>query len=588
MFARIRAMLESLRATGQDATFDFFVLSDTRDPDIWLEEEWHWLRLQSELTRQGAVYYRRRSENKGRKAGNIADFCERWGSDYRFMIVLDADSLMDAEVFVELVYRMDADPELGLLQTPTLPLGDRSLLSRCQQFAAKLCTPMLAEALEWFSADGGNYWGHNAIIRTAVFTRFCGLGDLPGKAPLGGQILSHDFVEAALMQRAGYKVRLATDLTASYEQCPTTLPLFAQRDQRWCQGNLQHIRLIVSRRIPLSNRFHFATGVMAFASSPLWMAFLVVGVLTRCVSSLKDSPAAVEATSGFASWSAITVFALIMLMLIAPRVWGSLLAIRDPKTRRGFGGVVTLIRSLILEFAVSVLIAPIMMAFHTLFIVSTLAGHRVEWNSQSRSDTGVGWQQAWYAHRGQTIAGIVSTILAALFIPDALPWLSPILAGLILSVPISMLVSNAAFGDWLKQRGLLLVPEEIESPAIVQQFDHALEEIRDLDRPPRSELFHQLLDDPLWLRSHLSMLDSTAAAKTAPPTTVQETEALIRRGDWDDVTTPHKQAVLVDPTALAELHHTVWSLRSLHLMSQNRVSVQLQPSITEVLAGEGK
>ena len=122
------------------------------------------------------------------------------------MIVLDADSLMDAEVFVELVYRMDADPELGLLQTPTLPLGDRSLLSRCQQFAAKLCTPMLGEALEWFSADGGNYWGHNAIIRTAVFTRFCGLGDLPGKAPLGGQILSHDFVEAALMQRAGYKV----------------------------------------------------------------------------------------------------------------------------------------------------------------------------------------------------------------------------------------------------------------------------------------------------------------------------------------------------------------------------------------------
>jgi membrane glycosyltransferase len=222
VFARIVAMFNSLQALGHAETFDFFVLSDTRDPDIWLEEEWHWLRVQSQLVRTGKVFYRRRTNNVGCKAGNIADFCEHWGADYRFMIVLDADSLMDGQVMVELVRRMESDPHLGLLQTPTLPLGDRSLLSRCQQFSARLCTPILAEALNWFSGDGGNYWGHNAIIRTAAFTRFCGLGELPGKPPLGGPILSHDFLEAALMQRAGYKVRLATDLTASYELCPSS------------------------------------------------------------------------------------------------------------------------------------------------------------------------------------------------------------------------------------------------------------------------------------------------------------------------------------------------------------------------------
>jgi membrane glycosyltransferase len=587
VFARIRAMLQSLRAAGHDSKFDFFVLSDTRDPDIWLEEEWHWLELQSELTRPGAVYYRRRSENTGRKAGNIADFCEHWGADYRYMVVLDADSLMDAETFVELVYRMDADPQLGLLQTPTLPLGDRSLLSRCQQFAAKLCTPMLCEALEWFSADGGNYWGHNAIIRTAVFTRFCGLSELPGKPPLGGPILSHDFVEAALMQRAGYKVRLATDLTASYEECPSTLPLFAQRDQRWCQGNLQHARLIISRRIPSSNRFHFATGVMAYISSPLWLSFLIVGLAARFASAIKSDTAVVEAVPDHSHWYAIGVFATVMSMLVAPRIWGAMLAARDRKTRAGFGGVLRLARSVMLEFVVSVLIAPIMMAFHTLFVVSTLAGHRVEWNAQSRSETGVGWRQAWYAHRSQMIAGVLATALAAAFVPDALPWLSPILFGLVFSIPISMLASHARFGEWLKGHGLLQIPEETDPPEILQLFEQTLNDNHRAECPPRSTVFHGLLDDPIWLRSHLSMLAATNTVKPAPPELVQECETLIRRGDWSELPKQLKQILLADPEALTELHHTTWSMRSLELMSHDRVSVQIQPDVVEALANEG-
>ncbi|HYO23899.1 MAG TPA: glucans biosynthesis glucosyltransferase MdoH, partial [Lacipirellulaceae bacterium] len=280
VFARVRAMLKSLERTGRAGSFDFFLLSDTTNPDIWLEEQWHWLELQRELKRPTAVYYRRRSRNAHRKAGNIKDFCERWGALYPLMVVLDADSLMDGATLVELVRRMDEDPQLGLLQTPTLPLGDRSLLSRCQQFAARLCGGLLACGLDWYSGDGGNYWGHNAILRTEAFTRHCGLSDLPGRAPLGGEILSHDFVEAALMQRAGYKVRLACDLTASYEQCPGTLPSYAQRENRWCQGNLQHARLIVSRAMPLSNRFHFLTGVLAYVSAPLWLAFMALSVWT--------------------------------------------------------------------------------------------------------------------------------------------------------------------------------------------------------------------------------------------------------------------------------------------------------------------
>jgi membrane glycosyltransferase len=581
-----RAMLASLEATGQDATFDFFVLSDTRDPDIWLEEEWHWLRLRDELAREGSVYYRRRGKNTGRKAGNIADFCERWGANYRYMVVLDADSLMDGEVLVELVYRMDSDPQLGLLQTPTLPLGDRSLMSRCQQFAAKLCTPLLAEALEWFSGSGGNYWGHNAIIRTAAFTRFCGLSELPGKPPLGGQILSHDFVEAALMRRAGFKVRMATDLTASYEECPTTLPLFAQRDQRWCQGNLQHARLVVSRRMPLSSRFHFATGVMAFVSSPLWLTFLVVGVLAQCVGFVKGSASEAASVIDHGASYAVAVFAAIMLMLVAPRIWGALLAARDSKMRAGFGGAIGLARSVVLEFLVSVFIAPIMMAFHTLFVLSTLAGHRVEWNAQSRSATGVGWRQAWYAHRDQTIAGIAATALVAVFIPGALWWLSPILVGLVFSVPICMLVSNAAVGAWLKRRGWLQIPEEVEPPPIVRQFDQALYDARHLGCPARPEMFQRMLDDPLWLRGHLAMLQATGSARAAANESIKECESLIQEDSWHAMSATLKREMLADTDALVELHRTVWTMRSVHLMSQDRLCVQVQPSVAATLLSE--
>lgn len=568
VFARIRAMLKSLESIRRQGAFDFFVLSDTTNPDIWLQEEWHWLRLQQELSRPTAVYYRRRSKNEHRKAGNIEDFCERWGASYRLMVVLDADSLLDGEVLVELVRRMEADPKLGLLQTPTLPLGDRSLLSRCQQFAAKLCCPLLAEGLDFFSGDGGNYWGHNAIIRTTAFTRHCGLSDLPGAPPLGGEILSHDFVEAALMQRAGYKVCLASDLTASYEQSPTTLPEFAQRDQRWCQGNLQHTRLVVSRRIPLSNRFHFATGVMAFVSSPLWLTFLLLGALAWLVDPAESSTAHGDEWVEIHGWLAAGVFALVMLMLLAPRVWGAILAAQAPSGLAGYGGEDRLVGSLLLEFLVSVLLAPIMMAFHTLFVVSTLFGRRVEWSSQNRSDAGVSFRQAWQVHRGQMFAGIVATIIVATLMPKALLWLSPVLFGLVFSIPISMAVSSARLGSWFKQRRLLLVPEEIERPAIVHRFERELTQTESLGGPAKSDVFRQLLRDPNWLRSHLATLQATSETARAPRRMVRKVAARITNSEWASLTDGQKRTILSDPAALDVLHRYVWRIQAPQLAAE--------------------
>jgi len=208
-----------------------------------------------------------------------------------------------------------------------------------------------------------------------------------------------------------------------------------------------------------------------------------------------------------------------------------------------------------------------MMLFHTRFIVSTLAGHRVEWNAQSRNSSGISWRQAWAIHRGQTITGILATILIAWLIPDALLWFSPILIGLVFAVPISVLVSDAALGESLKQSGWLQIPEEVELPEIVERYRHALGKIHDLNCPRRDRLFHKLLDDPIWLRNHLSMIEATDGTSTAPATSIAKCEALIRGDDWTGLPNPLKQEMLTDPSALTEMHQIVWSMRSLNYAS---------------------
>ena len=289
VFARVHAMVTSLKKHDSDTGTEragkvhFYVLSDTTDPEIWLAEELAWSRLNQQLAAEPddhtpSIFYRHRAKNESRKAGNIADFCERWSDPYDCMIILDADSLLEAKTIYTMVDTMADEPELGILQVPPVPIGRESLFARLQQFSAAAYGQISCRGFDAWAGDQGNYWGHNAILRIKAFRESCDLPILPGSAPLGGEILSHDFVEAALMVRDGWKVRLANDLAGSYEECPTTLTDYAMRDQRWCQGNLQHSRLIVSEGFHWVSRLHFISGVLAYAASPLWLAWIALSV----------------------------------------------------------------------------------------------------------------------------------------------------------------------------------------------------------------------------------------------------------------------------------------------------------------------
>jgi membrane glycosyltransferase len=271
----LRATYESLARTGQLDKFDFFILSDSTNLDRWVEEEQNWCELVRDLDALGKIYYRRRLFNEARKSGNVRDFLNTWGKRYRYFICCDADSVMRGETLVDLVKLMEAHPTTGLIQTVPSLVNAESLFGRIQQFANRLYAPVFISGLNYWALDFGNYWGHNAIIRTEPFMQFCDLPHLPGRKPFGGQILSHDFVEAALMLRENWQVWMAYDLEGSYEESPQSLIDNAQRERRWCQGNLQHSLVIFAKGLRGVSRLHLIFGIFGYVASPLWLAFLI-------------------------------------------------------------------------------------------------------------------------------------------------------------------------------------------------------------------------------------------------------------------------------------------------------------------------
>ncbi|MEZ5502478.1 MAG: glucans biosynthesis glucosyltransferase MdoH [Halioglobus sp.] len=344
VFAGVRAIWRSLEKTGKAETFDFFILSDTRDVDTWIREETEWYRLCNETGAHGRIFYRNRKDNTARKSGNIADFVERWGANYRYMIVLDADSIMAGDTLVKMVRLMEANPDTALIQAPPLPVNRETLFARILQFASTAYGPLFTAGASFWQLGDSNFWGHNAIIRIAPFAAHCGLPKLPGREPFGGEILSHDFVEAALLRRAGWRVWLAYELRGSYEELPPTLIDFAKRDRRWCQGNLQHFRLIGARGWHPVSRLHFAMGVMSYLSSPLWMIFLLVTGLeayyqTQAIPDyfFRNHFGPVWPVSFTVEMKVVLMFTLAMLFL--PKVMALILILIDPAQRRAFGGI---------------------------------------------------------------------------------------------------------------------------------------------------------------------------------------------------------------------------------------------------------
>ncbi len=515
VFGAMQAIYEEVEATGCGAAFDWFLLADTTNPDIWIAEERAFLAMRARLGPGARVYYRRRPKNTSRKAGNIADFVTRWGGEYDHMLVLDADSLMTGRAIVSLANAMEADPDAGIIQSLPLIINRNTMFARLQQFAARIHGPIIASGLALWSGRDGNYWGHNAIIRTRAFAAHCGMPILRGRPPLGGHVLSHDFVEAALMRRAGYAVYMLPTLGGSFEESPPSLIDLAARDRRWCQGNLQHIRILPAKGLKLPTRQHFATGIMGYLASPLWMAQLVVGIVLVLQSAYIRPEYFTDEFRLFPAWPrfdaerALDLFGVTMAVLLAPKFMGLIVAIKDSSTRRDSGGAIGLIASTFVEIVMSSLYAPIMMLIQTGSVVQILSGRDTGWNPQRRDDGSIPLKAIIRRHRSHMALGIVTLIAGFLISPSLAAWMSPTIAGLVLAIPLSSWSGMLTVGLLLKRWGLLCTPEETRPPAIATRANALGARLASEDHD-EEDGFSSIHGDPVFRDWHIGQLGHAA------------------------------------------------------------------------------
>ncbi|HEV8439597.1 MAG TPA: glucans biosynthesis glucosyltransferase MdoH [Methylomirabilota bacterium] len=481
VFAGVEASYRSVAATGRLEFFDFYILSDTRDPETQIEEETAWAQACQAVDGFGRIFYRHRRNNIKRKSGNIADFVRRWGRNYDYMIVFDADSVMAGATLVRLVSLMDKHPEAGIIQTLPAMANRETLFARVQQFASRAYGPMLAAGLHFWQLGESYYWGHNAILRLEPFMRHCGLSRLPGNPPLGGEILSHDFVEAALMGRAGWEVWIAYDLGGSYEETPPTLLDELKRDRRWCQGNLQHVRLLFGDGIRAGHRAIMSIGVMAYASALFWAVFLVLSTVEVAVQWLSRPVYFSSWPSLFPLWPqwhpdlAMALLSTTAVLLLLPKLLGVLLIIR---TRRAalFGSSTRLCASVVLEILFSTLLAPVRMWFHSKFVLLTLMGRQITWGAQRRDDSETGWSDAIRHHGASTIVALAWLVGVPSLNRSLVWWLLPVAVALLLSVPVSVYSSRVSLGRALRRWHLFLIPEESDPPEIIERLRVALKQ----------------------------------------------------------------------------------------------------------------
>lgn len=511
VFAAAAATAESLAAAGATEVFDIYVLADTTDPDVWVAEE---VAYRSVLRRPGPrcrIFYRRRRKNVERKAGNVADWVRRSGAAYPFFICLDADSLMEADTLLRLTATIEADPDLGLLQTVPMLANRNTVFARMQQFAGRVYGRVIAAGLASWTRSEGNYWGHNAIIRTRAFADTAGLPHLRGRPPFGGHILSHDFVEAALMRRAGWAIRMAPTLDGSYEESPPTLIDLAQRDRRWCQGNLQHSKVIGAGGLHWISRVHLGMGIMSYLASPIWLMFLLAGLVLALQAHFIRPEYFTKEFQLFPSWPvidserAIGLFIATMLLLFTPKFLGLGYALLDPGRRAAIGGAWKGVLSLLVESLISALIAPILMAIQSAAVFEILLGRDSGWNPQRRGDGSIPVRDVVRRHAMHVLFGLVLGVAAGLVSPQLLAWMSPAVLGLVVAIPASLFVARRDIGLWLRRKGLLMTPEEQEAPEILRAAQAVTEDLeRELGGDVDACL--RLASDPALLAFHRASL----------------------------------------------------------------------------------
>ncbi len=452
----LEIMVDSLIKAGNERFFHIYILSDSTTESIRESESKLFEKLNHQYGQQINIVYRCRESNEGYKAGNIANFCQQYGKLHDFAITLDADSFMTATAMVRLVKLMQSNQQLGILQGLVIGLPSSSAFTRLFQYGMRLGMRSYTMGSAWWQSDFGPYWGHNAIIRLDPFMRYCQLQEIKTATGYAKQILSHDLVEAILMRRAGFEVRVYPYEDSSWEENPPTLTEYIRRDLRWCEGNLQYINLITLPHLKLISRLQLTLAIFMFLGSPAWILMMVI-----CTLSIATYPSIRETTNEIYFYLFIW---LTLLMWYLPKVAGALNVLLSTKESQRFGGRWRFSISLVIETIFSLLMTPIAWLNHTIFMVGLISGRQGGWATQSRDDHTVNISYAVKQFWPHTALGIVLTLTLYFSYKGATLLGLIFFGGLLASIPLAVITSQAWLGNLLMKYKLLSSPEEITTP----------------------------------------------------------------------------------------------------------------------------
>lgn len=593
VYEGIRTIYLDLARTGYIERFDIFILSDSNNPNKWIEEEVAWIDLCKQLKGFGRIFYRKRNVALNRKSGNISDFLRRWGRKYRYMVVLDADSLMEGQTLARMVQLMEANPSAGIIQTVPSPIQGETFFARLMQFSGVLYGPVFQAGLNYWQAGSGNFWGHNAIIRVAPFIDHCALPTLTGSTRSGqSRFMSHDYVEAALMRRAKYEVWMDYELGGSYENLPPTPVDHAGRDRRWCRGNLQHSWLLSAKGFHPVNRLHLFLGILSYLASPLWFVFLILGTIQCGLYWAEGAAPRYDDDIGLSSFLdiggdrlALILFFVTLTMLTLPKVLAVLLTVFNRERREAFGGTARVLLGSTLEHLLSVLLAPVQMLFNTRFVTEILMGRDVPWNAQSRDAGSVDWGGIFKAYAVPTAIGVIWAMLALRINPAFFWWLSPVTFGLMGAIPLSALLSMASIGQQLARMKLFIIPAESHPHHVVTHLEKNIGATRKHLVPQDWLAPHygimQVLLDPYLNAAHGSLIRQRRQAVRPANRYLRDlADRLLSKGPGE-LSRREQMALLLNADAVSDLHDRIWRFPESQLSPWWKLAMRHYNSLTD-------
>jgi hypothetical protein len=138
------------------------------------------------------------------------------------------------------------------------------------------------------------------------------------------------------------------------------------------------------------------TGIGSYLTAPLWLAFLVLGILVSLQAQFVRPEYFPKGFSLFPKWPAqdpvlaAWVFVGTMGMLILPKLLAYVVMLTRREQRKTFGGGFRILAGILAETFLSGLTAPVMMIFQSSAVGGILLGRDAGWQVQRRDDGCIG------------------------------------------------------------------------------------------------------------------------------------------------------------------------------------------------------